>query len=267
MSDSPFDYLAENYDKDFTESLSGKMQRTSVWKYIENLIENTRTEKALEMGCGTGEDAIFLAKKGIQVWASDPSIRMIEIANEKARQNNLQLSIHFSQTGFENWHPDIQGMQFQLFLANFACLNCLPPDKIEAAFRKLNSHIPIGGRAILVLLPPLSVFETLGFFSRLKFRKAFRRWGPQPKKFSSMGMTQGIWYYTPKQIQKIVGSDWALKKKIPLGFFLPPGGLHSFLLNVKIIYKIIVKLETIAAKVNFLSGFSDHFLIDLEKTK
>lgn len=43
----------------------------------------------LDVGCGTGENALFLAGRGHEVWGVDSAPRAIEIAREKARERGL----------------------------------------------------------------------------------------------------------------------------------------------------------------------------------
>ena len=52
-------------------------------------------EKVLDLGCGTGRHALFLASQGFQVYATDLSETGIKIARRKAK--SLGLSIHFKQ--------------------------------------------------------------------------------------------------------------------------------------------------------------------------
>jgi cyclopropane fatty-acyl-phospholipid synthase-like methyltransferase len=47
----------------------------------------------LDIGCGTGEHALFFAEEGHEVWGIDSSPRAIEKAREKAAQRGLQ--VHF----------------------------------------------------------------------------------------------------------------------------------------------------------------------------
>ncbi len=42
--------------------------------------------KTLELGCGTGTDAIWLSKQGFEVTAIDVSPIAIDLANEKAKE-------------------------------------------------------------------------------------------------------------------------------------------------------------------------------------
>jgi len=48
----------------------------------------------LEVGCGTGDFAIFLARSGARVTAIDVSPKCIEVARERARRNGLQGQIN-----------------------------------------------------------------------------------------------------------------------------------------------------------------------------
>ena len=51
----------------------------------------TTYQTVLELGCGTGEIAIRLAKDGANVYASDLSLDMLEVARIKAKQEDVTL--------------------------------------------------------------------------------------------------------------------------------------------------------------------------------
>jgi SAM-dependent methyltransferase len=48
----------------------------------------------LDVGCGSGENALYLSAKGHSVWGVDVSPVAIEIATRKARQQNRQATFH-----------------------------------------------------------------------------------------------------------------------------------------------------------------------------
>lgn len=56
--------------------------------------------KALELGCGTGRNAIFLAENGYKVDAVDLSEQSIKWANERATERNLEINF-INQNIFE----------------------------------------------------------------------------------------------------------------------------------------------------------------------
>ena len=47
--------------------------------------------RILDVGCGTGENAIFLSSQGFDVLGIDPSLRAIEKAKKKAEDRNVQV--------------------------------------------------------------------------------------------------------------------------------------------------------------------------------
>src|SRR5580704_15872514 len=81
---APFDAVAERYDESFTISKIGQAQRASVWKELEKTFHPG--DRALELGCGTGVDACFLAQRGVTVCACDASPEMIEVAERRTRE-------------------------------------------------------------------------------------------------------------------------------------------------------------------------------------
>src|SRR5271169_5802559 len=85
---APFDAVAARYDETFTSSIIGRAQREAVWCELAKTFRSG--DHILEIGCGTGVDACFLAQRGVKVLASDPSAQMIDVATRRVRQSELQ---------------------------------------------------------------------------------------------------------------------------------------------------------------------------------
>ena len=83
---SAFDPVARTYDTSFTQSVTGSLQRNRVWKYLDTLSMEGSQNKVLELNCGTGEDAVWLCKKGFIVTATDLSAEMLAIAEGKRKK-------------------------------------------------------------------------------------------------------------------------------------------------------------------------------------
>lgn len=81
MSATAFDRLASRYDKLWTLSSIGRHQRAAVWRVLDPLIRPG--DFVLDLGCGTGEDALHFLSRGAHVHALDASAEMIRIAREK----------------------------------------------------------------------------------------------------------------------------------------------------------------------------------------
>ncbi|WP_199899091.1 hypothetical protein, partial [Ideonella sp. B508-1] len=65
MSVAAFDTVARDYDRDFTHSLVGMAQRRVVWDVLDDWqARRSGPGAVLELNCGTGEDALHLARAG-----------------------------------------------------------------------------------------------------------------------------------------------------------------------------------------------------------
>jgi hypothetical protein len=77
LKPTPFDATARGYDFEFTETQVGRMQRAVTHRYLQELIASAKPQTALELNCGTGEDALWLANQGLLVTATDLSAEKV----------------------------------------------------------------------------------------------------------------------------------------------------------------------------------------------
>ena len=61
--------MADRYDADYTHSAVGGALSSIVWSRLADVFRPT--QRILELGCGTGEDAVRLASTGVRVVATD----------------------------------------------------------------------------------------------------------------------------------------------------------------------------------------------------
>src|SRR5690349_8175190 len=116
-----FDPLAADYDAAFTHSPIGRYLRDQLHTRLD--LHFHAGDHVLELGCGTGEDALYLATRGVHVTATDVSEGMLNVAREKA-QNPL---ITFANLDLRrlsgNW--ELETEIFSGAFSNFGPLNCL----------------------------------------------------------------------------------------------------------------------------------------------
>lgn len=94
MTAAAFDPWAPGYDAEFTESVTGRALRATVWHHLGGLFQPG--QRVLELGCGTGEDAVWLACRGVEVHATDASPAMLEVAGRKAVASGVADRISFA---------------------------------------------------------------------------------------------------------------------------------------------------------------------------
>src|SRR5260370_29257424 len=76
-----FDHVAARYDALWTTTSIGRAQRRLVWHEMGALFQ--AGERILDIGCGTGEDAIHFAARGVTVYATDASPAMVQVARAR----------------------------------------------------------------------------------------------------------------------------------------------------------------------------------------
>ena len=256
--ETSFDKAATNYDTDFTHSVIGKLQRNWVYFHVSKKLKSVKT--LLEINCGTGEDAIWLALKNIQVTATDVSRKMIEMGKSKSNTNNpnfIQVNINEIQSQFSN-------EKFDLIFSNFGGLNCLSKSELTRFFNSSRYLLSDKGKLALVIMPKNTLWEQLYFVMKLDFNNAFRR-----KKEFAIANVDGekvtTYYYNPKDILTLSRNDFAILDTKPIGFFVPPSYLESFFNNKPKLISFLNTLEKIITNQSWLSKYADHYLIVLEK--
>lgn len=262
-----FDHIANGYDKDFTHSKTGILQRKRVYVHLENLLQKKEVITVLELNCGTGEDAIWWAKKGCEILATDISTKMIEIAQKKAIINNFQDKIHFKNIAIQKLFLLAQeGKKFDLIFSNFGGLNCLSPDDLKKLNSTLSELLNPNGFFVAVLMPRFCFWETFYFTIKGQFRKAWRRRSRTaiPAALSA-DIFVDTWYYSPKEFYRFFESFFEYQEAAPIGFALPPSYLDNWFKDKDSIVNFLSKMED---KVpNILAGAADHSLIILSKKK
>lgn len=259
MQQAFFDTYAATYDEHFSNSLIGKAQRSAVHRYSLN---NTHFFKkdVLEINCGTGEDALWLAKQGANVLATDISSGMIEVAKQKTDNRNVE----FKQMAAQNIENLVPG-KFGTIFSNFGGLNCLSPEELKK-FRdgcvKLQGH---KDQIVLVIMGRKCLWERFYFGWMKKDRTRAERRSQRDGVEAVIGEKRSmVYYYSPREIKELFGNKyWHVNTK-PIGLFVPPSYLEFYFKRNKTLFHFLIFLDRIFS-FSFLSDHADHYIIFFEK--
>src|SRR6476620_9047702 len=108
-----FDNAALAYDKTFTHSTIGKLQRQFVHSHLKKILQQNAS--LLEINCGTGEDALWISKQNLNVTATDISPRMIEVAKGKSAATEITFQI----ADINQLEQQFSGEKFDIIFSNF----------------------------------------------------------------------------------------------------------------------------------------------------
>lgn len=99
----------------------------------------------LDLGCGTGEHALYLAERGHEVLGIDLAPRAIEIARAKARERNLEARFLV----WDALRAHELGRAFDTAL-DVGLFHTLRDEERERYARSLRDALPPGGRAFIL---------------------------------------------------------------------------------------------------------------------
>lgn len=251
-----FDQAAKNYDKHFTYSEIGKIQRNLVYENSKKHLKNIKN--LLEINCGTGEDAIWLASHNIQVTATDISEKMIDVAKSKTNLENLT----FKVLDINNLSKENQKSDF--IFSNFGGLNCLTKSELTQFFNSAAEILSDKGKMSLVIMPKNTIWEQFYFLLKFDFRNALRR--KNNVAFANVdGEKVATYYYNSKDIVHLSQVHFEILEVKPVGFFIPPSYLEPFFKNKKTLLKGLDFFENKIKNWSFLSKYADHYIITLQK--
>lgn len=258
-----FDIASKTYDKDFTETYTGRLQRNLVWKYLDECTGEKGPLHILELNCGTGEDAVHLARSGHVITATDISEEMLERAREKASQKGISHKIHLDRLDIKQLGDTTLHHQFDLVFSNFGGLNCIGHKELEKFKKDVKTLLKPNGTLIMVVMPELCIWESFYFLLKLRLGQVFRR-----KKASVLADVSGVkvetWYYSPRRLSKIFKPEFSKVRVKPIGFFAPPSYMETFIKKHPSLFKVISFMEQRFSRFSWQSHLADHYYIELQ---
>lgn len=261
MMQPTFDTIAQAYDASFSHTPVGIAQRSLVWKFTKPFLP-CPPGRILEINCGTGIDAEWLAAQGHQVVATDISEEM-RMITEKRNAGNA--SIKTAIWDLTQPLPDMIGEQ-DFIWSNFGGLNCLDPEQLKITLQQLDQCLAPGGKIALVLMGKFCFMQRLYFFLQRNFSAMRRRNSMQAVVLSENSMAN-IYYYTPKKCQALCPSTWKRVSLKPIGIFIPPSYLNAYCEKHPVLFKCLQFADAWVNRISFLANISDHYLCVMQKQK
>lgn len=250
-------FNAFEYDEYFTNTMVGRLQRAVVHNYLEPKIAPGTA--VLEFNCGTGEDAVWLARQGCPVLATDLSAEMVAATAEKARAANLDNRVQTKVLDLRTLCAQDIGETFDLVFSNFGGLNCLCPDDMQQLGAELPQLLRPGGYFVAVLMGRFCAWETLYFLLKGRGRDALRRLGGGPVNARlSEQFSIRTWYYSPAEVRRFF-PELCVRSIQPVGFWLPPSYLNPWFSRRKALLNPLNYLEQ-KSRGRLWAWAADHFM-------
>ena len=256
-----FDGVAAVYDRDFTDTAIGRLQRDLVWELLDGWFR--AGDRVLELGCGTGEDAVWMAERGIKVLATDASDSMLEQAEAKAGAAGVAERVRSQRLDLAKIADEARpaGAPFDGVLSNFGALNCLADRRPLA--RRLADWVRPGGRVVVVVMGRVCMWEILWFTLRMRPRKAFRRFAQGRNAGVGGGHTVPVWYPGPGRLTKDFSPYFKAVHTRAIGALVPSPDLAPLFDKRPGLLARLARIERPLAPA--LAWMADHYLVCLER--
>ncbi len=210
LAGAAFDQLADEYDVLWSSSAIGRQQRFAVWRRIDPLFR--AGQRILDIGCGTGVDAVHFRERGIGVLAIDASKEMVRLARSRGVDAH-----HLSAEALGLLDGEFDGA-----ISNFGALNCV--SDLSSVASELARLIRAGGYAAICLAGNCCAWETAHYVARGKFAKAFRRWSRSGCD-ASLGVH--VEYPSACHLTRLFRPDFRLSGWCGIGLCVPPSYIRG----------------------------------------
>ena len=253
-----FDGLANAYDAEFTATALAKVLRGMVWERYEHCFAGR--EHLLEIGCGTGEDAVHLASRGHRVFATDASEQMVRVARHKAARAGVADRIQFQCVPIEELGAALLGQTFDGVYSNFGALNCAV--RLDALAADLAAHLRGDAPLVCVVMGRHVPWEWAWFLARGEARKAFRRLRRGGARWRGLTVS----YPTPTALASTLRPHFIARGSRALGAALPPSYAAGWLNRSPRALAMLTRAERALQRWPSTAAIADHYIFEAARS-
>ena len=258
-STAAFDGLAPAYDARFTLTALGGVLRRAVWRWLDRAF--SPGDRVLELNCGTGEDAVHLAARGVRVVATDGSAAMVDIARAKAQDAGVGDAVLVRQLEIERLEDLAveSGGSWDGAFSSFGGLNCVAD--LPGVAQALGALLKREARLVLCVMGPLVPWEWAWFVAHGQVGRALRRLarGGVPWR----GTT--VRYPSIRTMRRAFAPAFVVRRCGGLGVLVPPTYAEAWARRHPRAVARCDRWERRIEQWPIVPWLGDHYLLELER--
>jgi anaerobic magnesium-protoporphyrin IX monomethyl ester cyclase len=228
--------------------------REKVYATVERHV--VRGARVLELNAGTGIDAIELAQRGYRVHATDIAPGMLARIRDKVARNGLEHAVSVQDCSLLELER-VTGGPYDAVLSNLGGLNCVAD--VDEVVRGLDRVLVPGGTVVLVLMPPICLWE----LARLvigDFRVATRRLARGGTRARLEGREFTVHYYTPRRMRAAFGDAYEVISVEGLSVLTPTADSENFAKRHSALYATLARVDDLVSRHAPFNGWGDFFI-------
>jgi ubiquinone/menaquinone biosynthesis C-methylase UbiE len=232
-----------------------------MWRWLDKTF--APNSRMIDIGCGTGLDAVRMAYLGHHITATDWSSQMVARAADRARQESVADRVQAMVVGAHELQRLEGEGTFDGAYSDLGPLNCVPD--LAYVSTECARLLKPGGALVFTVVGRWCPWEIVHYARRWNWRRVKIRFA---RKVVPVGMNMHtIWtrYYTPREFYRWFERDFTLEHYRGLCVFVPPPYLTWMRDRHPRCYEWLWRTDRRTAGWPLLRSLGDHFLIVMKK--
>lgn len=254
-----FDSVAADYDGPRGNNIAIQAMRDEMWRWLGRSF--APGSKLIDLGCGTGLDAVHLAAQGHRVTATDWSERMVERTRDRARDAGLEVDAR--AIGAHELQRLEGEAAFDGAYSNLGPLNCVPD--LGAVAAECARLIKPGGRLVFTVIGRYCPWELAHYARQRRWARAAIRFARDTVAVGMNGRTIWTRYYTPAEFYAPFAGHFELEVQRGLCVFVPPPYLTWLAERHPRWHQRLWALDRRMAGWPLVNRLGDHFLLVMRR--
>lgn len=256
-----FDSVAADYDGNRGNNALIQDMRTEVWRWLDATF--APGSRLIDLGCGTGLDAVRMARLGHWVTASDWSAGMVRRTRERALHEQLTDRVQAVHIGaHELCRLDGTG-SFDGAYSNLGALNCVPD--LASVSDECARLLKPGGALVFSVIGRICPWEIAHYLLRRRWARVKVRYARGLVPVSMNAHTVWTRYYGPREFYREFRRHFRLTRYRGLCVLAPPPYMTWVRERHARWYERLRRMDRRAAGWPLLRSVGDHFLIVMRK--
>src|SRR5712691_561061 len=180
----------------------------------------------IEIGCGTGADAVFLAEQGRRIAAFDISDRMVELARQRVATRKLERTVLLWRGRLNEVTAELSRSRWCPFDGAYASFSLAYEESLQDVARLVHSLLKLGARFVFTVPNRLCVSNLAAAVVRLRIRRAVERF-EDPIWVTIRGTTVRVRTYTQARVRAILKGLFEVEGIAGLPVFMLPPSLYN----------------------------------------
>lgn len=256
-----FDSVAADYDGPRGNNVAIQDMRDEMWRWLDASF--APGSRLIDLGCGTGLDAVHLAAQGHHVTATDWSPRMVERTRDRAVDAGVTERVAALGIGAHELHRLPGDAAFDGIYSNLGPLNCVPD--LRAVARECGRLVKPGGHLVFTVIGRWCPWEIAHYARRRRWARIAVRFARDTVAVGMNGRTIWTRYYSPGEFHAAFAPQFDLEVQRGLCVFVPPPYLTWLAERHPRWHERLWRLDRRVAGWPGFNRLGDHFLLVMRR--